>query len=491
MATMTGSMWSFAATELRELQIHLRNGRLRVQRGDSPEVIVTVADDQDIAQVLQAELNDGTLTLTQRGVPLRAHVESPRGNLDFDFGLDGFMDGMMDVVDGVMEAVEGIGGLTRGQPGERERNRPAWSGHHGVDVTVSLPAALELSTLSARLDRGDVEALNVYGVITLHTGLGNLTLTGCGRTVSAKTGRGAVLVTGCSGDLDLHTGMGDVRLVECDGKASAHSGKGTVRLERCRLEGSCHTGQGDLWLEGLVGSGVFRTGAGTMTVVRPDAADLDIQSGMGDVLVQGGHAHRLRAHGGAGTVRCHDLRVTGELDLHTGMGNVVARGGSAGRLRIKSGAGNVECATALGAGDHELETGAGNIEVRLADNARVRLDAVSRMGSVHSDFDLVKVGRPGPVTLGGGRFVGSIGAGEAVAALHIKTGAGNIAIRRSHETWSAEQPAPVANQTANQEEPSSAPASAERMRLAILHSLQRHEISVEEAMILLEKSATP
>jgi hypothetical protein len=171
------------------------------------------------------------------------------------------------------------------------------------------------------------------------------------------------------------------------------------------------------------------------------------------------------------------------------MGSIGVQGGAVGSLRMKCGAGNLECATDLGPGEHDLDTGAGNIEVRLPDNAGVRIDAVTRMGAVHSDFDLVKVGRPGPVTIGGGRFVGTIGAGEATATLHMKTGAGNIAIRRALEPWTAGDGPSAASASQGEAETPVAASSvgAERTRLAVLHSLQRGEITVEEAMALLDR----
>ena len=182
--------------------------------------------------------------------------------------------------------------------------------------------------------------------------------------------------------------------------------------------------------------------------MRPQGDDLEFHTGRGEIVVEGGSVERMRLHTGAGNLRWTDIEHVGRLDMHTGMGNLAVEGGTIGRLHMKSGAGNLECAAALGPAEHEMETGTGNIEVRLADNAGIRVDAVTRMGNVRSDFGLVKVGRPGPVTIGSGRFVGTIGTGEATAMLNLKTGAGNISIVHDAGVRPSTTPNPVRSQPA-------------------------------------------
>jgi hypothetical protein len=71
----------------------------------------------------------------------------------------------------------------------------------------------------------------------------------------------------------------------------------------------------------------------------------------------------------------------------------------------------------------------------------------------------------------------------------MKTGAGNIAIRRALEPRTAgDGPGGASASQGEAETPVAAPGvGVERTRLAVLHSLQRGEITVEEAMALLDR----
>ncbi len=515
MNTAPHPSWSISADGLGEIQIALRTVNLRIFRADGPRIELTADDGSEPSEWLRMENDGRVLSVVQQRTPVRLTLNRRATDHTADESVHrqggspwperswseevhetvrSAMDEAFSAFDTAIDTIGDTFGESYFSTGTQEGGL-RWTGGHErrapngerrqVTLSVGIPAVLEAPVFSARVDRGTIRAADLWGVLSLRSANGAIEMTRCGRDCTVHTGRGALSITSCEGRFSLHSGSGEVRLTDCQGTADVHTGKGAIRLERCHLQGRCHTGHGDLWLETIYGSGHYHTGAGKIMAINPQGDDLDLHSGMGEIVLEGGSARHLRIHSGKGALRCVNLHRVEDLDLHTGMGNITVEGGVVLRLNVKSGAGALECSTTLGRGEHELGTGAGNINVHLTDDAGVRIDAVTRMGSVHSDFGLVKVGRPGPATIGSGRFVGTVGDGDVVATLNVKTGAGNINILRIPLPALEPEltPAPGRAMTATAVDPS----SVERTRLSILNSLQRGEITVEEAMLLLER----
>jgi hypothetical protein len=109
--------------------------------------------------------------------------------------------------------------------------------------------------------------------------------------------------------------------------------------------------------------------------------------------------------------------------------------------------------------------------LKLPGNAAAQVEAVTGMGQVHSDWPLVRVGRPGPVGAGSQRMVGAWGEEHRRARVVLRTGVGDIRLCQG----------PVHSEPAA---PSAPPPAADERR-AVLESLARGEITVEEADALL------
>jgi len=276
--------------------------------------------------------------------------------------------------------------------------------------------------------------------------------------------------------LEMHSGLGSVCGRQVQAQVRLATGKGDIRFEGS-LEGRASTGLGSIVLAGVRGETVVNTGCGDLTIRRAEGGRLEASTGAGQLRIEGGRLDALRA---------------------------------------SSGAGDIHCACALGVGDFRLENGAGNIQLELPANQAAQIEASSSMGNVTSDFPLVRVGRPGPVALGSVRMVGSIGDEGLRARLVAKTGLGNITLRRGPAVEEApaarpapvgaeQDPAPTSDAPAPNPQPApppppapvgagldstpaedaTIPESPADARLAILESLARGEISVDEAEQLI------
>ncbi|MCL6431906.1 MAG: pentapeptide repeat-containing protein [Anaerolineae bacterium] len=268
-----------------------------------------------------------------------------------------------------------------------------------------------------------------------------------------------------------------VRLPRTLGTVSARTGLGGITGRGLATRVDLSTGKGDIALGEGAPEGRLSTGLGSISVAGA-RGDLTIRTGSGDVLVQdisGGHAH-----------------------VATGSGRIALRGGRLDGLEASSGAGDVRCACALGRGTFSLQSGAGVITVEMPADQAVQIEATSGMGQIKSDWPLVRVGRPGPAVAGSVRMVGSAGDEAERARLIIRTGMGNVFLLRAGgvataQALAGEQAVGAAQASEGPEEPSAPAATGEplraRGRLAILESLARGEISVDEAEELIVRLA--
>ena len=261
------------------------------------------------------------------------------------------------------------------------------------------------------------------------------------------------------------------------------------------------------WVGGLVGAQPLNL----RITVPPGFEAVELRSGTGE-LVASGVRGRLRLHTGVGRVVARDGR--GQLELKTGMGGVEVERFS-GSLKATTGkgdvalsdvAGDVQAGTGYGrihlsagelaAEEINLKSGYGEISLELPDAASARVNAQTGYGRVRSDFPLVQVGRSGPLSFGAMRMVGGIGEGEPRLTLSLRTGKGDISLRRGArerrpEPAAAQEPPPA------QREPAEAPGQAVATDkapglaprrdsvLAVLEALARGEVTPAEAEDLL------
>ncbi len=295
--------------------------------------------------------------------------------------------------------------------------------------------------------------------ITAQTGKGDASFDGIRSLCEIHTGKGDVTAAAIAGGLVIQTGMGDVAV------RSAH---GAVRVE---------TGKGDVTIAELAGGLQVRTGAGDVSVRNWQAASTGsggvkhaVRTGSGDVAISQADAPALEVHTGRGDCSFDHVAIA-DLRVHTGSGDVALDGDP-------------------GPGKWDVRTGKGDLSLRMPARA-ARIESSTRHGDISSDLPQIKVARPGPASQRGGRSIGVMG-DEPRAEVLLETGHGDISVRV------VGAPQPAAKEWANAElvtassvpEPpktalATPPGDTKATALAILESLARGELSVDEAEALL------
>lgn len=343
--------------------------------------------------------------------------------------VGGIVDEVGGVVDDVMSEVLGVGGLRGGR-----------------EIRLTIPTGVELVELSTGW--GSIKADGLRGRLRLSTGFGPLSL---------REARG---------EGELSTGSGDVTIERYDGRLTASSGNGKVRLERLGGEARLNTGNGRV--EITESEGTVRAHTGNGAVVLTAAS---------------GEAELHTGHGGIEISAARGLTA----EAKTGAGSIQVEGGSVRSLRLNSTMGPVRVAADLAPGSYDLSSGMGGITVELPDDAQARVDAQTGFGQVHSDFPLVRVGRSGPLGFGAVRMVGSIGTGDPQVELALRSGKGDLVLRRavtpSRLPAPPRPPAPPDAPPAGRA-PGNSAASYDST-LSILESLARGEITPAQAEDLL------
>ena len=380
---------------------------------------------------------------------------------------------------GAEEAATSIGGFVDEVVGEVLRGVGSLA-HARLDLRLTVPAGVEVVEL--RSGHGRIDAAGVRGQLRLKSGHGDLSLHSAGGDADLSTGKGDVAIDWFEGTVTATTGYGRLRVERLSGQARLKSGNGEVEIHDSAANIRASSGNGDVTLAAVGGEVELKSGRGAVTISAPRAL-----------------------HG----------RAT------TGMGAIRVEGGSVGDLRLSTGMGAVSCSADLAPGTYELTTGMGRVDLALSATVAARVDAQTSFGQVQSDFPLVRVGRSGPLGFGAVRMVGSIGEGEPQADVSLRTGKGEISLRRAGSyastpgarearpaaapaaEWPAQAPyarsdqEPAQQVGQNQEPAASAqsdqgPVAAEPERKArpdstraVLEALARHDITPAEAEDLL------
>jgi hypothetical protein len=180
-----------------------------------------------------------------------------------------------------------------------------------VEVEVRFPHAIHIVSVGGR--RVDIEVrMPREGKARLHTG------------------DGEIRVTGLKGDLDVETGDGHEVFEAVDGNLRAHSGDGRIEAKGRFDSLQLHTGDGRIVAEAVAGSTVgtgweLRTGDGSVKLALPEsfAADMELHTSDGHitldvpVTVLGRYdSNRIdgKLNGGGGPLRVE----TGDGSIHIG-----------------------------------------------------------------------------------------------------------------------------------------------------------------------------
>jgi DUF4097 and DUF4098 domain-containing protein YvlB len=177
-----------------------------------------------------------------------------------------------------------------------------------VEIDVHLPRGIHVVSVGGR--KVDVEVhMPREGKARLHTG------------------DGEIRVTGLKGDLDVETGDGRAEFEGIDGTLRAHTGDGRIQA-RGRFDSlQLQTGDGRIEAEALAGSTIgsgweVRTGDGSVQLNLPDtfAADMELRTSDGHITLD----TPLTVQG-----RYDSNRVEGKLN------------GGGGPLRVETGDGSI------------------------------------------------------------------------------------------------------------------------------------------------------
>jgi DUF4097 and DUF4098 domain-containing protein YvlB len=265
--------------------------------------------------------------------------------------------------------------------------------------------------------------------------------------VKGEIGQGEVTVSDLEGGLRVKTGQGEAQVTSFRGQLTVNLGQGDAALSRISGPIKAAVGQGDICLQGWQGEGEdgcsLKCSAGTVEVIEATGPRLEASSAMGDCLLR-------------------DVRLP--------------------HLRAETSKGDVTCDGEPGNGRWVLKTALGDVTLTLPADANVRINAVTSLGEIRSEFPLVQVGRQGPMGLLGGRMVGAIGQEAAQTEIELATAKGDIRLQARRPRPSAPPSAAAA--------PSPEPPAADDVdaaRLQVLEALSRGELSVEEAEELLQR----
>ena len=442
-----------------KVQVADVEGKLQISNGNG-DILV-----QDAGGEAMLETNNGRIEVT---VPRALALTIHSGHGDIQIG-----DGTLARLDASTNSgrVSCSADLAEGQ-------HRLHSGHGDIKLRAAR------GEVAARTMSGQIAVGDARGQLHAHSGHGDLLLQAATGAVTLETQAGRIEVkvprelhlTAMAGNGDIHVGAGSVQTGELETKrGTIHcsatlatgphtftSGHGDIKLRAIQGTSLLKTNAGRIEVEDAGGSTTARSGNGDV-VVRGAEGELDLQTNNGRIEVGAPRAAHIRAHSSHGDVRIGDGAVLG-LEGRTNMGRVT-------------------CTADLGAGSHELASGNGDIMLKLRPDAHARIDAQTSFGQVHADFALVRVGRSGSMSFNGTRMVGSIGPGEPESDIALRTGRGQVEIRRKEENGARYERVSAGVTAEERAQPDETPV--EQRRLEVLQALARGEISLEQADTML------
>ena len=179
-----------------------------------------------------------------------------------------------------------------------------------LNVTIRVPAGVRLA---------------------VHSGNGDISVTGAHAELIARSGNGRVRVTGTAGEVDAASGNGEVTVDNVRGPVSANSGNGDVRVSTVQGPVSARSGNGDLLVRmtelKIADDMEFTTGNGRIEVTVPAEfnADIDASTGNGGIRTDfpiqvSGRISKTRLRGtiGQGGRRLRLITGNGEIEIRKG-----------------------------------------------------------------------------------------------------------------------------------------------------------------------------
>ena len=201
--------------------------------------------------------------------------------------------------------------------GLRSNRRNGWNwGRNNrppsLEVTIRVPAGVRLAVHSGN---GDVAVTGAYAELVARSGNGRVRVSGTAGEVEAASGNGEVSVDNVRGPVSANSGNGDVSVSTALGPVSARSGNGDllIRMSQLRMDADME----------------FTTGNGRIEVTVPDGfnADVDASTGNGGIRTDfpiqvSGRISKTRLRGtiGSGGRRLRLVSGNGEIEIRRGSG---------------------------------------------------------------------------------------------------------------------------------------------------------------------------
>jgi DUF4097 and DUF4098 domain-containing protein YvlB len=142
------------------------------------------------------------------------------------------------------------------------------------------------------------------------------------------------------------------------------------------------TGAGDVEVQGFVAGVAVETGSGSI-IARGLVGNVGLRSGSGSVDAQDVEG-QLSIDSGSGSLTVQG--VNGDLEAHTGSGGIEVIGAN-GNARLDTGSGTVEYQGAP-RGECRFETGTGSVVLRLPAELDFRIQADTGSGSIDVQFEV-------------------------------------------------------------------------------------------------------
>lgn len=504
---MSDSQQRFSAAGLRRITVQLPRGDVRIERIEGQDVVV------EAEKPISASQRDAELVIGGTGPA----AKRPRREMRMGEGMRMRMgDGMEMRIDGELS---GLGAQITDVVGTALD--AVFGGTFGLgdgDLRVGIPAMLELPEIMVTTGSGDLACADLTAIWTLRTGFGEARLRGCGGRLTLQTGSGEIDVQGFEGPAACVSGSGSIATTRIAGRAELRTGNGEIKVDGCPAGGTVLTGAGEIELNAIGGTWSIRSGSGDIGVRVRESASLEIVTGSGDVGIAGGALTALRVQTSSGDVRCESLLVGQQHTIVSGHGDIELHLADppGARLQVITGHGEVDSAFPLvqvgkqgpqsgvryvgNAGestiDVELRTSAGDIRIarRRGDDTDVDRAAAASPSRAPNRMEPTPPAPPAPPVAPTAPHspTNLVALRGPAASTYATQGADgreqDIPEGRSRPIGLAGPalaiPTPdLGVPTPGAASPTTQPAGG---RLAILRSLQRGEISADEAALLLD-----
>ncbi len=179
--------------------------------------------------------------------------------------------------------------------------------------------------------------------VRVHTGSGDVTVSGMTGPVAAGTGSGNVRLDDLSAAVEAHAGSGSIRAEHIGGAFTGGTGSGSLFLDQTAAgDVTVWSGSGNIELSGVDGALHARTGSGDVRILGRQDGAWQVTTGSGDLRLDllPDAAFDLDARTGSGTISVHGpLTLSGRLDRRHVTGRV--RGGGP-QLLLRTGSGDIE-----------------------------------------------------------------------------------------------------------------------------------------------------